>query len=49
MRAHASGRNTKSQVGRRQINGKASRGKSGMSKRKAKRRIQAQILAKQTQ
>jgi hypothetical protein len=44
--AHASGRNTKSRVGRRQVNGKASRGKGNTSKGKAKRRIQAQILAK---
>jgi hypothetical protein len=38
-RAHASGRNTKSRVGRRQTNGKTSRGKSDTWKRKAKRRI----------
>jgi hypothetical protein len=45
-RAYASGCNTKPRVGRRQVNGKASRGKGDTSKGKAKRRIQAKVLAK---
>jgi hypothetical protein len=48
MRAHTLGHNTKSRVSRRQVNGKASKENDDTSKRKAKRRIQAQILTKRT-